>query len=178
MFGIGLPELILILVVGLIVFGPGKLPEVGRALGRGLREFKKAQNALTAAMNEPEPAKPAPQAAVSAPPAQPQAAAQAPSEAPAPAPAVTSAPQHPAFPTADAAAPTSSVAAQAAAAEPAAPAAAQEAAPQAQEETPAEPPQELHLEAKPTEVAADYHAPTQEDVRAQVEAQKKEGAAN
>ena len=47
MFGIGIPELVLILIVGLIVFGPGKLPEVGRALGKGLREFKKAQNALT-----------------------------------------------------------------------------------------------------------------------------------
>ena len=56
MFGIGFPELILILIVGLIVFGPGKLPEAGRALGRGLREFKKAQSALTAAMNAPEPA--------------------------------------------------------------------------------------------------------------------------
>ena len=42
MFGIGVPELILILVVGLIVFGPGKLPEVGRSLGKGLREFRKA----------------------------------------------------------------------------------------------------------------------------------------
>ena len=56
MFGIGFPELILILIVGLIVFGPGKLPEAGRALGKGLREFKKAQSALTAAMNAPEPA--------------------------------------------------------------------------------------------------------------------------
>ena len=55
MFGIGFPELILILIVGLIVFGPGKLPEAGRALGKGLREFKKAQSALTAAMNAPEP---------------------------------------------------------------------------------------------------------------------------
>lgn len=64
MFGIGVPELILILIVGLIVFGPGKLPEAGRALGKGLREFKKASNALTQALN----AEPAPQ--------QPQAAAQ------------------------------------------------------------------------------------------------------
>ena len=36
MFGIGVPELILILVVGLIVFGPGKLPEMGRTLGKGI----------------------------------------------------------------------------------------------------------------------------------------------
>ena len=63
MFGIGVPELILILVVGLIVFGPGKLPEVGRSLGKGLREFRKASNALTQAINAPDPppAAPAPQ---------------------------------------------------------------------------------------------------------------------
>lgn len=42
MFGIGIPELILILIIGLVVFGPGKLPEVGRALGKGINEFKKA----------------------------------------------------------------------------------------------------------------------------------------
>lgn len=54
MFGIGIPELILILIVGLIVFGPNKLPEVGRAVGKGLREFKKASNALQATLNAPE----------------------------------------------------------------------------------------------------------------------------
>ncbi|MBO4401148.1 MAG: twin-arginine translocase TatA/TatE family subunit [Selenomonadaceae bacterium] len=52
MFGIGMGEFILILIVGLIVFGPGKLPEVGRALGKGLREFRKAQAALTATLEE------------------------------------------------------------------------------------------------------------------------------
>ncbi|MBR2214214.1 MAG: twin-arginine translocase TatA/TatE family subunit [Selenomonadaceae bacterium] len=60
MFGIGVPELILILIIGLVVFGPGKLPEVGRAVGKGLREFRKASSALTASMNEPEPARPQP----------------------------------------------------------------------------------------------------------------------
>ena len=65
MFGIGVPELILILVVGLIVFGPGKLPEMGRSLGKGIREFRKASNALTAAINAPEPP-PAPPAAAPA----------------------------------------------------------------------------------------------------------------
>ena len=42
MFGLGVPELIVILVVGLLVFGPGKLPEIGSALGRGIRDFRKA----------------------------------------------------------------------------------------------------------------------------------------
>ena len=42
MFGIGVPELIVILVIALIVFGPGKLPEIGSALGKGIRDFKKA----------------------------------------------------------------------------------------------------------------------------------------
>ena len=43
MFGkIGIPELILILVIALVVFGPSKLPEVGESLGRAIREFKKS----------------------------------------------------------------------------------------------------------------------------------------
>jgi sec-independent protein translocase protein TatA len=41
--GIGFTELIVILVIILILFGPGKLPEIGKALGRGIREFKDAQ---------------------------------------------------------------------------------------------------------------------------------------
>jgi len=69
MFGIGVPELILILVVGLIVFGPGKLPEMGRSLGKGIREFRKASNALTAAINAPEPPPAQPAAAPAAQPA-------------------------------------------------------------------------------------------------------------
>ena len=52
MFGIGAGEFIVILIVGLIVFGPGKLPEVGRGLGKALREFKKAQAALSQTLNE------------------------------------------------------------------------------------------------------------------------------
>ena len=39
---IGVPELILILIVALVIFGPGKLPEVGKSLGRGIGEFKEA----------------------------------------------------------------------------------------------------------------------------------------
>lgn len=42
MFGIGATELILILVIALIVFGPGKLPEVGKSLGSAISEFKAA----------------------------------------------------------------------------------------------------------------------------------------
>ena len=42
MFGLGAPELLLILIIALVVFGPGKLPTIGRALGKSLREFKEA----------------------------------------------------------------------------------------------------------------------------------------
>lgn len=42
MFGLGVTELVIILVIALIVFGPGKLPDVGRAVGRTIREFKQA----------------------------------------------------------------------------------------------------------------------------------------
>lgn len=44
---IGAGELILILVLALIIFGPSKLPEMGKAIGKGLREFKKATKGLT-----------------------------------------------------------------------------------------------------------------------------------
>jgi sec-independent protein translocase protein TatB len=44
MFGIGMPELILILAIALIVIGPKKLPDLAKSLGRAMREFKKATN--------------------------------------------------------------------------------------------------------------------------------------
>ena len=42
MFGLGIPELILILIIGLVLFGPGKLPDVGRAVGKSIRVFRSA----------------------------------------------------------------------------------------------------------------------------------------
>ena len=42
MFGIGMPELLIILVIILIIFGAGKLPQIGEGLGKGFRNFKKA----------------------------------------------------------------------------------------------------------------------------------------
>ncbi|MFC1859669.1 twin-arginine translocase TatA/TatE family subunit [Thermodesulfobacteriota bacterium] len=42
MFGIGMPELIIILVIIMIIFGAGKLPEIGSGIGKGIRNFRKA----------------------------------------------------------------------------------------------------------------------------------------
>jgi len=66
MFGIGMPELLLILALALIVLGPKKLPEIARALGKGLSEFRRATDELKDELrqvdleNEPPPAKPHP----------------------------------------------------------------------------------------------------------------------
>ena len=53
MFGpIGMPELIVIMVIALIIFGPRKLPELGRSLGRSINEFKRASNELKHTLDE------------------------------------------------------------------------------------------------------------------------------
>lgn len=64
MFGIGMPELILIFIIALIVLGPKKLPEIAKSLGRATREFRKASQDFKQAMglddeNEPPAVKPA-----------------------------------------------------------------------------------------------------------------------
>lgn len=52
MFGIGMPELLLILALALIVIGPKKLPDLARAFGRGMAEFKRATDEMKDSFNE------------------------------------------------------------------------------------------------------------------------------
>lgn len=52
MGSVGFPELIIIFVIALIIFGPRKLPEIGRSLGKSLAEFKKASNDLRSTLEE------------------------------------------------------------------------------------------------------------------------------
>ena len=56
MFGLGIPELIVIFVITLVVFGPKKLPDLGKSIGRAMAEFKKAQQefqeSIKSEMNE------------------------------------------------------------------------------------------------------------------------------
>jgi sec-independent protein translocase protein TatA len=53
MFGIGVPELLITLVIVVIIFGVGKLPEIGPALGKGIKNFKKSVNSDNTSANPP-----------------------------------------------------------------------------------------------------------------------------
>ena len=52
MGSIGMPEMLVILVIALIIFGPRKLPELGKSLGKSLAEFKRASNELKSTLEE------------------------------------------------------------------------------------------------------------------------------
>jgi sec-independent protein translocase protein TatA len=73
MFDIGLQELVLIFVIALLVFGPKNLPQLGRSLGRAMREFKRASDEFRATIetnleiNEPDPPRPVDYATVETP---------------------------------------------------------------------------------------------------------------
>jgi sec-independent protein translocase protein TatA len=66
-FGIHWGYIVLLLVVVLIIFGPGRLPELGGAVGKAMREFRKATSEITNEMTSNSPAKPEPTPAEKAP---------------------------------------------------------------------------------------------------------------
>jgi sec-independent protein translocase protein TatA len=92
MFGLGVPELIFILLLALLIFGPKKLPEIGRTLGKGMSEFRKASTELTRSINaelslDEQPAPPQVRRMVSVPPVATEAHSASPLIATVPAPA-------------------------------------------------------------------------------------------
>jgi sec-independent protein translocase protein TatA len=56
MFGLGMPELLVVLVIGLLVFGAGRLPEIGSSLGKAIRGFRDSSERREAEPPEPPPA--------------------------------------------------------------------------------------------------------------------------
>lgn len=69
---IGWPELIILLVVVLIIFGPGKLPDIGKAVGKGIKEFRRASNDIEEGLrgetkSTPPPSPPASSSSTSTP---------------------------------------------------------------------------------------------------------------
>jgi sec-independent protein translocase protein TatA len=54
MFGIGMPELIIILIIILIIFGAGKLPEIGSGIGKGIKNFRNATRDKTEKISSPD----------------------------------------------------------------------------------------------------------------------------
>jgi sec-independent protein translocase protein TatA len=55
---IGVPELIVLAIVLLLIFGPKRLPEIGKSMGKGMREFKESVSGMTGGDETSEPAKP------------------------------------------------------------------------------------------------------------------------
>ncbi len=53
MLGLGPGELVVVLIIALVIFGPGKLPDVGNALGKSIREFRKATSEVTEELSKP-----------------------------------------------------------------------------------------------------------------------------
>ena len=104
-FGIGPVELIIVLVIALLVLGPGKLPDVGSALGKSIREFRKAATEVEDATRlEPAPIPPVSTATPAPAPVAAARSARSPSQpvaAPVAAPPVAVAPAAPSEPPAD-----------------------------------------------------------------------------
>ncbi len=97
MGSIGFPEILMILVVALVIFGPRKLPELGKSLGAGLREFRRSTQGLKeefeGVLSDADPAKTAQPAQVQVISAQPQVILAKDAATPAAAPAQAAAPQ-------------------------------------------------------------------------------------